>query len=185
MSRIAESRVGQAAARLHSSIALLAQQQASDLAVRRQAAARALPPLDAAVSANGAAAGAAAAADRRQTPEPRQGELPTAAAGDAAAAGGLHELRPWPLVAEEADEAGDAAAGDEAVDVAGDWERGPRLAGIPTVLQIGDAGGGEKAVDAAASDVHAELEASDPPQLRAATQHGFNFAVTLLGEALP
>ena len=175
--------MAQAAARLHGSIALLAQQQASDLAARRRAAARALPPLDAAAIGNGAAAGAAAA-DRRQTAEAGRADVATAAARDAAAAAVLHELRPWPHVPEEAEEAGGAAAVDEAVDVAGDWERGPGLAGIPTALQGGDAGGGEDAADATASAAGAERDASDPPQLRAATQHGFNFAVTLLGEAL-
>jgi hypothetical protein len=177
--------VAAAAARLHGSIALLAQQQGSSLALRRRlaarAAAQALPALDAAMDAGGAAA-SAAAADRHQIAAAAQGAEDAAAAGDAEAAAGLHELRPWPFIRDEAEEAGGAPAEDEAVDVAGDWERGPGLAGIPAALQ-GGAAGGEQAADATARA--AEHGAPDPPQLRAATQHGCNFAVTLLGEALP
>ena len=174
-----------AAMLLHRSIELLAQQQGSSLALRRrlaaQAAAQALPALDAAAHTDGAAA-SAAAAEQHQVTAAGQGAEDAAAAGDAAIAAGLEELRPWPLIREEAEEAGVAAAEDEAVDVAGDWERGPGLAGIPAALQ-GGAAGDEPAADATASAAeHQELDSS---QLRVATQHGCNFAVTLLGEALP
>ena len=180
----AEAPVAAAAARLHRSIALLAQQQGSSLALRRRQAARAaalaLPAPDAPADIGGAAA-SATAADRHQVTAAEQGAEQAAAAEDAAAVAGLEELHPWPFVPEEAEEAGVAAVEDEAVDVAGDWERGPGLAGIPAALQGGPAGG-EEAADTTARA--AEHGAPDPPQLRAATQHGCNFAVTLLGEAL-
>jgi hypothetical protein len=181
----AEAPVAAAAAQLHRSIALLAQQQGSSLALRRRLAARAatqaLPALDAVTGAGGAASNAAAAG-QQEVAEAAQGGDTAAAAGDAATAAGLEELRPWPLIRDEAEEAGGAVAEGEAVDVAGDWERGPGLAGIPAAFQ-GGAAGGEEATNATARA--AERAAPDPPQLQAATHHGCNFAVTLLGEALP
>ena len=181
----AEAPVAAAAAQLHRSIALLAQQQGSSLALRRRlaarAAAQALPAPDAVTGAGGAASGTAAAGQQEVAKAAQGGDI-AAAAGDAATAAGLEELRPWPLIRDEAEEAGGAVAEDEAVDVAGDWERGPGLAGIPAALQ-GGAAGGEETADATARA--AEHGAPDPPQLQAATHHGCNFAITLLGEALP
>lgn len=113
----AGSLVLQAAARLHSSIALLAQQQASDRVLRRLAAVRTLPELGAAPAGIATAHGAASAARGKQ------------AGTDAAAAGAAAAGLPNGLGEGNGDQ-GDSTSEDENVDVAVDWEPELGWAGI-------------------------------------------------------